>query len=173
VDEELKPPAKENLVSEAPSALPPATGALAGAKSPLLWIVAAVVGVLAVGGVLLGCLICAGVMFFISPTNVSPEIEYVDSKGGMMPYDSYGSPVETMPVDAWSEPAYSSGYSTEATIAPEAATPADAVDGQPSAESIYSEQGQSYDPDWQLELPQYQQDAIQDLNNQREQFGTP
>lgn len=181
MDEESKPPAKANLASDAPSALPPATGGAARGTSPVVWIVAAIVGALAVGGVLFGCVICAGVAFLISPTNVPSEMEYVDyvdSKSGPTPYNSYPTPVETMPIDAWNAPGYSGDLSTEGSIDPYAATPADAVPAdatyeQTYSDSIFAEPEASYDPDWQLELPQYQQDAIRDLNNQRETFGSP
>lgn len=170
---EEKPQPSENHPSYSPPVLPPATGAPARAKSPVLWIVAGVVGMLAVGGLLFGCLLCAGVAVFLSPTSSSSEFEYVDSKSGPATYDPYVTPVETMPMDAWSEPAYSGDYSTEAAIAPDATAPADAAYGSTYDEPLFPEPEEAYDPDWQLELPQYQQDAIRDLNAQKEMFGSP
>lgn len=141
-----------------------------------IWIVA-IVGVLMAAGGFLAVMLCGvvGFAFYLGSSRPAPEIvEY--SGSAAVPFDpAFAEPAG----DVWSDSAYAAPqtYDSSAgsmTVDPAMVDPATAapVYDESSASPfgyLYDDfPGEDYDSDWQLELPQYQQDAIRELNQQRE-----
>jgi hypothetical protein len=133
---------------------PPASGAPAakGSASPVVWIVALAVGVMGIGAMFVLLLIVGVASIFLF-------------RGGPAAHPPVANP------PAISSPNYASGSGDYgAGNFGAGGQPAGLSSVPPSSGDVpagYSEP--SRDPNWQLNLPEYQRDAIRELNQQREE----
>ena len=159
---------------------PPASAAPAtkGSISPVVWIVALVAGVMGIGAIFVTVLlvgVAVLLMFKASPAKAPPMAkspamleDYGKSAptytSGSSDYWSQSKSPAASPPSSGSTSGYERYYDKAASNPPAALS--SVPPGSGAAQEAYREPAQ--DPDWQFNLPEYQRDAIRDLNDQRE-----
>lgn len=139
--------------------------------SPYVWLTLAATVVLGMGTLLMFAL-CAGVGLLLFRSAGNPDNRSADSKAAPTTltappatYETPVYPVYSVPLDLGSNDVVAD-YSSDQIAAPSSVSVPETVPSTPSyLDESYSAEYEE-DPDWQFNLPQYQRDAIRDLQSQ-------